>query len=325
MGTRTLPTRILPEPSSASPALCAGTAAELDEVAALLLRAPDEDRHWPAYVAELEVDEPKLLADLLNSYPCDIEPDVIGEVPVHRVSVPRETASGYDRMLMHTHGGAYILGGGRAGLREAVLAAHRTHSTVVSVDYRMPPRHPFPAAVEDCLSVWEGLLGENPGRSMAIVGTSTGGALAVATSVLALRRGRESPGALIAATPWSDLTETGDSYQANRFIDGNVPFYEGLLEKAALAYARGNLTDPLASPVYADLAGLPPTMLTTGTRDLFLSCTARLHRALRAAGVTAELHVFEGVSHGDLIRLYEAPESIEAYREAALFLDRHLL
>ena len=131
------------------------------------------------------------------------------------------------------------------------------------------------------------------------------------------------PGATFVGTPASDLSKTGDSYYLNAEVDRGLGRYEGRLETCFKLYAGGrDLKEPLLSPVYGDFAGCSPTILMSGTRDLLLSCTLRSHRALRAAGVPAELHVFEGQGHADY--LSATPESREALAEIAAFFDRHL-
>ena len=101
--------------------------------------------------------------------------------------------------------------------------------------------------------------------------------------------------------------------------------YQGLLSESAKLYAGDHdLTEPLLSPIYGDFEGLPPTLLVTGTRDLFLSDTVRTHRKLRRAGVTAELHVFEGMSHAGYLVVPDSPEAQEAWGELGRFLAEHL-
>jgi len=123
----------------------------------------------------------------------------------------------------------------------------------------------------------------------------------------------------------SDLTGAGDSFQTNAMVDNVLVAYGANCDKRAALYTAGrDLKDPLLSPVYADMKGFPPTILTTGTRDLLLSNTVRVHRKLRQAGVEASLQVFEGQSHAHYYRDVTAPESKEAFTEIAQFFDRHL-
>jgi acetyl esterase/lipase len=132
------------------------------------------------------------------------------------------------------------------------------------------------------------------------------------------------PAALFLGTPAADLTKTGDSVYLNAEVDNTLGRYEGRIEACLKLYANGrDLKEPLLSPVYGDLSGWPPTVLITGTRDLLLSPTVRTHRKLRAAGVAAELHVYEGQSHADYLTAFPAPEARDALKEVASFFDRH--
>ena len=160
---------------------------------------------------------------------------------------------------------------------------------------------------------------------MALGGTSAGGGLALATTQKLRALGLDLPGALWAGTPWADLTKTGDSQFTNEGIDRLLVTYDGILEQAAKLYAGGqDLKTPLISPVYGSFEDFPPTYLVTGTRDLFLSDTVRVHRKLRAAGVVADLNVYEALSHGGYALGARSPEAQQAYGELGAFLMSHL-
>jgi acetyl esterase/lipase len=121
------------------------------------------------------------------------------------------------------------------------------------------------------------------------------------------------------------LTNTGDSYFTNEGVDNALVSYEPVLGAAARLYAAGvDLKDPRLSPVYGSFRGFPPTLLTTGTRDLFLSNTVRVHRKLREAGVESRLEVYEAQSHAQYLVDPTAPESKEALQDIASFFDAHL-
>ena len=133
------------------------------------------------------------------------------------------------------------------------------------------------------------------------------------------------PAAIAPGTPWSDMTDRGDTYKTNEWLDNILISYDGYLTHAARLYANGHdLRDPQLSPIYGDFHGFPPAILTSGTRDLFLSNTVRTHRKLRQAGVEAELQVFEGMSHAQYLLDPYAPETKEAFTEIARFFDVHL-
>ena len=131
--------------------------------------------------------------------------------------------------------------------------------------------------------------------------------------------------AIAPGTPWADLTETGDSYGTNEWVDNVLVTWKGWLGRAAGLYANGHdLRDPMLSPIYGDMHGFPPAILTTGTRDLFLSNTVRVHRKLRRAGVDAELNVYEGMSHAQYQFDIDAPETNEAFTDISRIFDRPL-
>ena len=139
------------------------------------------------------------------------------------------------------------------------------------------------------------------------------------------QEGLPLPAAIAPGTPWSDLTETGDTYKTNEWLDNILVSYNGYISHAATLYANGHdLKDPQLSPIYGDFHGFPPAILTSGTRDLFLSLTVLTHRKLRQAGVEATLQVFEGMSHAQYLFDPYAPETKEVFTEIAQFFDRHL-
>ena len=133
------------------------------------------------------------------------------------------------------------------------------------------------------------------------------------------------PGAIAPGTPTVDLTKTGDSLFTNAMVDNAIGTQDGFIRATALLYANGrDLKDPLLSPIYGDVRGFPPASLTSGTRDLYLSNTVRMHRKLRAAGVEAVLQIWEGQSHAQYFAEITAPETRDYHNEIARFLDLHL-
>ena len=155
---------------------------------------------------------------------------------------------------------------------------------VVYADYRMAPDFPYPAAIDDAMAVYRELLKRRPAESIGVFGTSTGGAMTLILALRAKDEGLPLPAALAAGTPWAQINEVGDSYVTNEGVDNVLVSYHGWLEGAARLYAAGHdMEDPYLSPVNGDVRGFPPTLLTSGTRDLFLSNTVRMHLKLRQA------------------------------------------
>ena len=189
-----------------------------------------------------------------------------------------------------------------------------------AVDYRMPPDHPYPEPLDDCVTAYRALLRDHRPDEIIVRGGSAGGNLAAALILRARDEGLALPAASVLMTPEVDLTESGDSFHTNLGLDNVLT--ESLMPANLLYAGKHDLTDPYLSPLFADFSkGFPPSMLTTGTRDLFLSNTVRLHRALRSAGVPADLHVIDGAGHAGFFS--QAPEDEELDREIRTFIDAH--
>jgi acetyl esterase/lipase len=213
------------------------------------------------------------------------------------------------------HGGGFAVGGGEMCALAAKLKAADYGAEVYSVDYRMLPDHPYPAALDDCLAAYTEILKSYPPSALVVAGTSAGGNLAAALMLRARDEGLPLPAGLFLFTPALDLTLAGDSHQTNRFLDVNL--YGGVDYIRSYAGAE-DLKHPYVSPLFGNIdSGWPPTLLATGTRDLLLSDTVRLHRALRRSGVTAELYVMEAGPHGGF--LGASPEDAEIMAEARRF------
>lgn len=318
---RVVPERPLPVPDTVSPALQAIIARPLPPGWDAIPANADEWRGLAAASAAAVAPDIARIRERLGLV---IEPDTIAGVPVFRIAPPPGAPARGGRRLMHLHGGGYVLFPGEAGAGEGMLMAGLQGFEVVSVDYRMPPDHPFPAALDDAAAVWAALAAETPPDRMGVFGSSAGGGLTLALMLRLKAEGRPLPAAIAPGTPWVDLSGGGDSRNANAFVDNVLVSDSGWCGATAPLYAAGrDLRDPLLSPIFGALSGLPPAILTTGTRDLFLSDTVRMHRALRRAGVDAVLQVFEGESHSQFLEPF-VPETEEAFAEIAAFLDARL-
>ena len=322
-GPWTLDARTVPAPAAVSKELHdAIAAAPKPDAATQWGFVPDNDDGWRA----LQRASGALpLEGIANQNGVSIKADEIDGVTVFHVTPNAIDPDLSGGLFLHVHGGGYVLGGGNASVTEAATASGIIGIPALSIDYRMPPDHPFPAAVDDVVTVYRHLLRQRSAKSIAIGGTSAGGGLALAAVHKFIALGLDTPGAIYAGTPWSDLTKTGDTLFTNEGLDRVLVSYDGLLDAAAQLYAHGHdLKDPLISPLYGDFEGFPPTYLVTGTRDMFLSDTARSHRKLRAAGVVADLNVYEGFSHAEYLMVPSSPEAREVFTEMGAFLRHHL-
>jgi len=316
-GALHLPARTIPVPTTISPEAQHALASPQPEPPA----PPVADKTaWHRAIAEYDAQLADRSQAVRNAFAGKVDARELGGVRVYELTPDSIPARNNNRVILYLHPGGYVFGGGQAGLAGAIALAHAGPFRVFSIDYRTAPDHRYPAALDDAVTVYRETIKRYQTTSVGIVGVASGGGLAAAT-VLKLRdAGLPLPGALALLSPEADLTEAGDTFQTNRDID--VVLRHSIPETVAL-YAGGNdLKDPFLSPVYGDFAkGYCPTFLQSGTRDVLLSDTVRLHRALRRAGVEADLHVFEAMPH---IGFSGAPEDEELRAEEVRFLDKHL-
>jgi len=320
-GPRTTPAKTIPVPDDVTPQLQRLIAAPYGNVA----NAPKTAEQWKAAVAAANETAMVNLDALKRDLGVTVEPTVVAGVKAFMLTPKTIPDKNRDRLVIALHGGGYVFYPGEAGTGEGVMMAGFGGFRVLAVDYRMPPDFPFPAALDDAVAVWKEVVKTTKPGNVALIGSSAGGGLVLATVLRLKDEGLPLPGALAAGTPWSDLAKIGDSYFANAWADNILVSYEPLVEGMAELYAGGqNLKTPYLSPIYGDLTGFPPTILTTGTRDLFLSNTVRAHRALKRAGAIADLNVYEGESHAQFLAGPSVPESREAFADIAAFFDAHL-
>jgi epsilon-lactone hydrolase len=316
-GTIRLPARDIAVPASIS-----------EQAQAVLANPPAESFEFPplddlpAWRAMIADHDGAIAAMLTGRAPAPVTTarrDLPGGGRVYEIT-PDGLDDGDDRVYLDIHGGGFIWGGGELCAAMAAGTAIRMAARVWAVDYRMPPDHPFPAALDDCLAAYRALLAERRPDRIVVGGASAGGNLAAALILRARDEGLPLPAAVVLMTPGSDLTESGDSHQTNLGLDPLIP---GSARRSFLLYAAGrDLSHPYLSPLNGDFSrGFPPAILTTGTRDMLLSDTVLLHRALRRAGIPAELHVTEAGGHGGF--LGRAPEDQEILAEVRRFADTH--
>ena len=320
--TREVPARPLPVPGTVSPQMQKLVGAPLNPSYNQIPSTPEE---WKKQIRGVEEATAKGLPALREALKVTVEPTTLDGVKAYIVTPQNMPTRNRNRLLVHVHGGCFASFAGESGTVEAIYMAGFGGFKVLSVDYRVPPDHPYPAPLDDAMTAWKAATKMAPAKNMAIFGSSAGGNLTLAMVLRAKQEHLPLPAAIAPGTPMSDLSGAGDSFQTNAMVDNVLVAYGANCDKRAELYAAGrDLKDPLLSPVYGDLRGFPPTILTTGTRDLLLSNTVRVHRKLRQAGVEASLQVYEGQSHAHYYRDVSAPESKEAFSEIAQFFDKHL-
>ena len=309
--------RVIPVPRSISPAAQASLAMERPRMPPY--PSLDDKAGWKAYIAQANESLAVALRLAVANLPARVEERTIAGVPVF-VAEPSTIPEGNrDKALLYFHGGGLVLLGGECVSIFARIEAAATRCKVFAVDYRNPPDHPFPAAIEDCVAVYRSLLETYRPEQLVISGASGGGNLAGAVPLKIRDVGLPLPAAVGLFTPEVDLTESGDTFETNRDID--VVLRSGLPVMNAL-YANGHdLSDPYVSPLFGDFTkGFPPSFIQTGTRDIFLSNSVRLHHALKRASIPVELFVGEAMPHGGF---GNAPEDQEWRYDFLRFLAQH--
>ncbi|MFM0739218.1 alpha/beta hydrolase [Paraburkholderia xenovorans] len=279
---------------------------------------PDDFDGWMRFKAAADAQYGAAVAQLAGQLRAAVETVQIDDATVH-IATPTSAVAD-DLIYVDLHGGGLVFGGGDVCRIGAQMQAEQLGLRCWGIDYRMPPEHPYPAALDDCIAVYRRLLQQYPARQIVIGGRSAGGNLAAAMLLRARDEGLPLPAALVLLSPEVDLTESGDSFVLNQLVDVLLP--KSLMPNNLL-YANGaDLAHPYLSPLFGDFSkGFVPTFIQSGTRDLFLSNAVRLHRALRRADVPCELHVFEAMPHGGFMG---APEDRELRAEVARFVRAHL-
>jgi monoterpene epsilon-lactone hydrolase len=317
-----VPAHLVPVPSTVSPQMAKIIGAPLRSNWNVL---PQTGEEWRTVADAGAAATIKNIPGMMERLHVKVEKTVIDGVRAFVVTPEVIAPGNVNRLLIHVHGGCYVLNPGEAALPEALFMAGFGHFKVIAVDYRMPPEAYFPAALDDGLTVYKNAIRTTSPSNIAIFGSSAGGALTLEMILKARQQGLPMPGAIAPGTPMSDVTKVGDTFVTNAMLDNVLVSPDGFCDAGTKVYANGHdLHDPLLSPVYGEMQGFPPTILTSGTRDLLLSNTVRVHRKLRQAGVEAALQVFEGQSHAQFYRDDTSPEAKEAFEEIAGFFDKHL-
>jgi len=267
----------------------------------------------------------RLFRELISAQPLPGDVTVteaaLGGVPTGEITVdgvePRN-------VVLYFHGGVYVIGDAFLSADLASQVGRRTHAKVISVDYRLAPEHPYPAAVDDALAAYEALLQNGIAPSdIAFAGESAGGGLAIATLVNARDHGLPLPAAAYVMSPYADLTLTGTTMETRREVDPLLS--REALQARVTDYASGqDATLGLISPIFADLSGLPPLIIQAGTHEVLLDDALRLAQQAATADVQVTLDITPGVPH--VFQAYHAilDEAAAALDRAGQFLSAHL-
>jgi salicylate hydroxylase len=217
-------------------------------------------------------------------------------VPAWRVRA-KQTNSSRRPTILHFHGGGYVLGSATSSLEYANRLAQAVGGSCITVDYRLAPEHPYPAAVDDAVDAFRGLIDQGvPASSIVLSGESSGGGLALALALTLKTAGGPLPAGIIGVCPFVDLTLRGPTI--SEFAGDDPAANRDVLAYLGASYFQGHEpTDPLVSPLYGDLSGLPPMFLTASEGEVLLSDTTRLVERAKRAGVSVQVRIVEDSVH----------------------------
>lgn len=250
-----------------------------------------------------------------------VEPVSAGGVPAEWVRASNAAA---DRVVMHLHGGGYTKCSCNTARLTAAQISAASGCSVLVVDYRLAPEHPFPDALHDAVAAYRWLLeqGFEPGQ-VVVLGDSAGGGLALSALVTLVAEGDRLPRAAVLLSPWTDLSGSGESMTTRVDVDPWMTVHE--CRSSAEMYAAGeDLTHPLISPLFADLRGLPPLLVQVGTDEILLDDSLRLAGKAEKAGVQVTLDVWEGMWHVWHYFAPQLPEGVQAIARVGEFVQRQL-
>ncbi|HTT02282.1 MAG TPA: alpha/beta hydrolase [Steroidobacteraceae bacterium] len=291
---------------------------ELAQLVAML-RSSGPDLTAPP--AQLRADFTAMVGAAPLSSELHFEPTALGGVPALSCMSP---GTRVDRCLLYLHGGAFVIGSAQDYRSLFGELGRATGVRAVAPDYRLAPEHPFPAAIHDVLAAYRALLAEGrPASSIVVAGDSAGGALVTALLVGARDAGLPMPAGALLISPWVDLACEGRSMSTKALVDPSIT-REGLLIHAALYLGRQPAETPLASPLYADLAGLPPLLVQVGTAEILLDDALRLAARAAEANVRVSLSVWPDMPHVWHFFGFMLEEGRRAIGEAAEFLRARL-
>jgi acetyl esterase/lipase len=217
------------------------------------------------------------------------------------------------RVVLYLHGGGYVMGSLNTHRQLAGWISKAAGARVLNVDYRLAPEHRYPAAVDDAVAAYEWLLSQGVAPSGIVVGGDSAGGGLTAATLLAIRNRRlPMPAGGVLLSPWSDLTGSSESLGTRGVLQPGGAGGTGLSDMAKQYVGSADPRDPLASPVYADLAGLPPLLIQVGTDEGLFDDSIRLDAAARTAAVEVEIEAYNGQGHVFQALAWSVPEAKQA-------------
>lgn len=288
------------------------------------LPAPDDKETWQRYWNANENKWEAFNDSVIEKFKPSIRDTVFNGVPV--LDIRPANWSDNHKVLIYLHGGAYVFFSARTMLMGAIPVADITGLRVISVDYTNPPAIKHDQIIDQVRIVLQALLMQGyTMNDIGIYGDSAGGALAAGSVLLMRDQGLGMPAVVVLISPWSDITESGDTYHTLKGKDPIIA-YGNSLDDASLAYAPvEEHKNPYISPVYADYTkGFPPTLIQGGTKEIFLSNFVRHYQALDQAGIPVKLDLYEGMWHVFQEINYDLPESAIAHRKFRDWVCKYL-
>jgi epsilon-lactone hydrolase len=242
-------------------------------------------------------------------------------IPTERVSTP---VSLPHAAILYLHGGGFHAGSASLVRPITWRLAKQTRITVYAIDYRLAPEHPYPAGLDDCIQAYNALLEQGISASSIIVaGDSAGGDLTLALGLRLKAENKPQPAALVGLSANTDLTYSGASFNTN--LDSDVMLTPKFLKSIAEIYApQADLTNPSISPLYGNVAGLPPTYLLVSAAELLLDDSTRMAEKMKTAGVAATLDIWPELWHDWTAMSDQVPEGEQALEKIATFMSNHI-
>ena len=315
-----VPEHFVPTPTTISAEAQAILSRELPDFGVTLPKLGDPPEVWQAFKDIGNNGLVMMTKRYATLYPAEVVTHELSQFSVYEIT-PHDTApENTGRAIVFIHGGGFINGGGEGAIYCAMQFAGLARCKTYSIDYRMVPDFCYPVPVDDCLEAYRFVLERHEPGKIGLFGPSAGANLVAAVALKARDLGLPLPGACAMHSVPSDIGMWGDTGHTNFMVD---IILKKMMPELSEAYANGQDTsDPYMSPVHGNYAkGFPPSILVSGTRDLLLSDTVRLHQAMIKGGADVDLLVFEAMGHMPFI---DAPEEADMYSQIIAFLFKHM-